>query len=79
MLRIADARALSYSQPSAVSAAVKGVQASIDNMRGTTGNFLSTSGSVDEMGHELLVAVGQSVDILNHTNQLASISWRPDH
>lgn len=41
-------------------------------MRGTTGNFLSTSGSVDAMGAELLVAVGQSVDILNHTNQLAA-------
>lgn len=58
--------------PSAVHAAVQGVQASIDNLRGTTGNFLSTSGSVDQMGQSLLVAVGQSVDILNSTNKLAS-------
>lgn len=58
--------------PSAVAALMQGVQASVDNMQGTTGNFLSTSGSVDQMGHALLVAIGQSVDILNNTNQLAS-------
>lgn len=57
--------------PAAVSNAVATMQASLDNVQGTTGNFLTMSGDATAMGAKLLQAANESVSILQHTNHLA--------
>ena len=57
--------------PAAVAQAMATMQASLNNVQGTTGNFLSMSGDATVMGTKLLQAANESVSILQHTNHLA--------
>ena len=57
--------------PAAVANAMATVQKSLENVQGTSGNFLSASSSIDAMGSQMLIAVNESISILTNTNQMA--------